>query len=849
MPNICIRFTPLMKCFAVMNRVTFQIFCSFLFFQLSFGQAPEKWNASKIEQAIQKLGVLGNVLYVAAHPDDENTRLITYFSNYHLTTTAYISLTRGSGGQNLIGKELKEPLGVIRTHELMEARKIDGGEQFFSRAKDFGYSKNPAETFEKWNKNEVLYDLVLAIRKFRPDIIINRFDHRTEGNTHGHHTASAILSVEAFDLAGDVSAFPEQLTEVDIWQPKAIYFNDSWFFYGSPKSFEEANHNHFLAVPIGKFYPTFGLSNNEIAALSRSQHKSQGFGNTGSRGDETEYIEFIKGDHQPQQEVFEAIDISWNRISNTKKIQKQVKELQNSYSIQEPWNSIPQLARLHQLIATVEDEFWRTKKQEEVEAIIQQSAGLFIEARTNQSYAYPGEKISIQVEAINQSKLAFRLEKLQYKGKSLLENELQLSENQRKNFTFDIEIPASTSYSTPFWLQKEASESMYSVEEEGLENKATNPMEHFIEATIAVEGISFDIQREIVFKTNDPVDGEVYKKLHIVPEISLQTEKEVLIFNKNSTQQVHINIESYTTNANLKLATKPLEDWDIQYTTEPILLSNRGATSQVNLSIRPKQGAKKSLLQPSLVSNANQVFITSVTKVDYPHIDNFVITKPFQLELVPLNIQISTKKVAYLQGAGDLVDEATSTLGFDIKEFKINELNNLDLSNFDVMVIGIRAFNVHDELAYLNEKLFKFVEEGGHLVIQYQTSGGLKTKKLSPLELQLNRGRVTDENAKVSIQLPEHSFVTYPNTINSADFEFWTQERGLYFASQWGTSFEAILGMNDSGEAKQLGSLLTAKYGKGQITYTGLSFFRQLPAGVEGAYKLWANILSLETEK
>jgi len=351
-----------------------------------------------------------------------------------------------------------------------------------------------------------------------------------------------------------------------------------------------------------------------------------------------------------------------------------------------------------------------------------------------------------------------------------------------------------------------------------------------------------------VFKKTDPVEGEVYKKLLIVPEISIQSEKEVLIFNQNATQNVDLTIESYIQHAKLQFETNALDDWEIHYSTKPILLSDKGATSLVNLSIRPQQGARRSILKPSLLSNTNQAFTTSVTKIDYPHIENFVITKPLHIELVPLQITISPKKVAYLQGAGDGVDEATRTLGFDVKELSISELNINDLSDFDVLILGIRSFNVYDELSYLNEKIFNFVEKGGHLVIQYQTSAGLKTKKISPLELQLNRGRVTDENAKVSLEVPQHSFITYPNSISSTDFEGWTQERGLYFASEWGASFEAILGMNDSNEEKQKGSLITAKYGKGQITYTGLSFFRQLPAGVEGAYKLWANIISFETQ-
>ncbi|MDX1470349.1 MAG: PIG-L family deacetylase, partial [Flavobacteriaceae bacterium] len=262
----------------------------------SFGQQPQKLSSAEIYESIKKLKILGSALYVAAHPDDENTRLISYLSNHEKARTAYLSMTRGDGGQNLIGPELRELLGVIRTQELLAARRIDGGEQFFTRANDFGYSKSPDETLKIWNKNEVLSDVVLAIRKFKPDVIINRFDHRTAGETHGHHTSSALLSIEAFDLAGNPSAYPNQLQETDVWQPKRLFFNTSWWFYGSRENFEKADKSNLMSIDTGVFFPSSGLSNPEIAALSRTSHKSQGFGSTGSRGEELEYIEIIKGD-------------------------------------------------------------------------------------------------------------------------------------------------------------------------------------------------------------------------------------------------------------------------------------------------------------------------------------------------------------------------------------------------------------------------------------------------------------------------------------------------------------------------------------------------------------------------
>lgn len=829
-----------------MSKLYFQLVLSFLFIQISNAQIPEKWNSSQIEQAIEKLNVLGNVLYVAAHPDDENTRLITYFANYHHVNTAYISLTRGSGGQNLIGKELKETLGIIRTHELMEARKIDGGHQFFSRAKDFGYTKNPNETFQKWDKNEVLQDLVYTIRLYRPDIVINRFNHRTEGNTHGHHTVSAMLSVEAFELAGNPNAFSNQLNEVEVWQPKAIYFNDSSFFYSSQQAFKKADHTNFLAIPIGKYYPRIGLSNNEIAALSRSQHKSQGFGNIGSRGDETEYLEFLKGEKKPSKEVFEYIDISWNRLQNTKDIQLKLQEITANFNSKKPWESIKDLAELHKKVSMVKDDFWRKKKLSEIEKIIQHAAGLFIEAITNQKNCFPGEEIEIQLEIINRSPIDIVIANILFNEEQLI-GKHSLEENKKKIVEHKLKIPENTPYSNPFWLNEDTTESMYRIYENSLKNSPTNPFHISIKILLEVAGISFSIEREVVYKTNDPIEGEVYKKLLILPEVSIKPDKEKLVFNNFAAQKIQLEIVNYADSLVAELILNQLKNWKIETTQKNLYLQQKGASTSLEINLSPTKNAKRSLLLPKLVYSNGKEFNCSVSIIDYPHIENFAQMKQASIELIPLQLNIQPKKIGYIQGAGDKVDIATKNLGFDIEKLSIQNLQHEPLINYDVIILGIRAFNVHDELEFLKHKLFDFAKNGGHLIIQYQTSQGLKAKDISPVQVQLNRGRVTDENAEVSFKAINHSFLNHPNNITLKDFDGWEQERGLYFAEEWDASFEAILSMADPNEEQQKGSLISTPYGNGQITYTGLSFFRQLPAGIEGAYKLWANIISFET--
>src|SRR5690625_1924084 len=354
------------------------IVLSFIVTFLGFAQAPNKPTASEIYESIKQLNFLGSVLFIAAHPDDENTALISYFANDVQARTAYISLTRGDGGQNLIGPELNELLGVIRTQELIQARKLDGGIQYFSRAVDFGYSKNPTETFDFWDKEELLRDLVYRIRAFQPDIIINRFDHRTPGTTHCHYTASAVLGGESFDFAANTEVFKDQLTDVKPWQAKRLFFNDFWFFYVRTEALEKLDQSEKLGIDIGSFYPSLGLSNNEISALRRSAHSSQGFGTSGARGKHMEYLEPIRGG-MPNRDVFEGIDTSWNRLEDGGPIGEILARVEKEYDFRNPAASIPDLLEAYRLVKNIKDSHWQ-KKSKEILEVIEASSGLYLEA-------------------------------------------------------------------------------------------------------------------------------------------------------------------------------------------------------------------------------------------------------------------------------------------------------------------------------------------------------------------------------------------------------------------------------------------------------------------------------------
>ena len=484
-----------------------------------FSQKPEKPSSVAIYHQIEKLNFLGSVLYIAAHPDDENTKLISYFANEKKARTGYLSLTRGDGGQNLIGPELRELLGVIRTQELIEARKVDGGEQFFSRANDFGFSKVPDETLQIWDKEQVLSDMIWIIRNFQPDVIINRFDHRTSGTTHGHHTTSALLSFEAFDKVNDPNVFSSQLKFTNTWQPKRLFFNTSWWFFGSKEKFDAADKSNFSELKTGVYYEAFGKSNQEIAALSRSCHQSQGFGNTGTRGDESEYIELLKGAPlKDKSDVFEGIDTSWNRIKNGKQIGMLINQILLHFDYQNPSKSLPELIKVYNLVDKIEDEHWKNIKMEELKKIIAACSGLYLEAVSLNQEATPGEKISIKSEAINRSNTKMILKSIQTSnGVPLVSKPIALNDNQLITQTFDFQIDSNEKYTQPYYLENQGTTGMYNVSNQQLIGIPDVIRNCKIQYTIEMEGTEFTFEKKIVYKYNDDVKGEVYQPFDVVP--------------------------------------------------------------------------------------------------------------------------------------------------------------------------------------------------------------------------------------------------------------------------------------------------------------------------------------------
>ena len=822
---------------------------AFMTIQLAQAQAPKKLNSAEIYHAIEKLQFLGSALYVAAHPDDENTRLIAYLANHVKANTAYLSLTRGGGGQNLIGTELADQLGVLRTQELLAARRTDGGNQLFSRAIDFGYSKHPDETLSIWNKEEVLSDVVWAIRKHKPDIIVNRFDHRSPGSTHGHHTSSAMLSVEAFDLTNDPKVYPDQLEYVEPWQTTRQFFNTSWWFYGSRDKFAEADKTNLMNLDVGTYYPTLGKSNTEIAAESRSMHKCQGFGSTGTRGSELEYLELLNGDMPSDKlNLFEGINTTWSRVKGGESIGAKLQHIQQSYSLSNPSASVPELMAVRDMITTVKDDHWKHIKLAEIDQVIQACLGLYVETTSEDYSAVPGQTINITIEAINRSAIPVLLNHIKFHGATLdTATNLVLANNENSKLFAELELPTDIQASTPYWLAKKGSLGMYHVEDRQDIGKPETPSSIQVEYQFSIDNRPFTIIKDLVYKKNDPVDGEVYQPFSIVPAASVSLSDKVYILNSKAAKQIDVRVVAHQDQVAGKIELCHPSDWTVSPENYDVNLEKKGMDKVYAFTLTPPDTQSVNYIVPLLRIGESSI-TNDLNIVDYGHIPRQTTLKDASAKVVKLDIQKEGNRIGYIMGAGDEIPTGLKQIGYEVDLITPEQISASELEQYDAVITGIRAYNTLDNIKFKQDILLEYVKSGGNLIIQYNTSRRFSLPNIGPYPFKLSRNRVTDETAAVKFVNPDHTLLNWPNKITEKDFEGWVQERGLYFPGEWDPQYETILSMNDKGDEPQEGSLLFTKYGEGYYMYTGISFFREVPAGVPGAYRLLANMISIGNE-
>ena len=807
-----------------------------------FSQAPKKYHAGEIRQLLEKLNVLGSVLYVAAHPDDENTRLITYYANEKHFRTGYLSATRGDGGQNLVGPEIREKLGLIRTHELLAARKIDGGVQFFSRANDFGFSKSPEETFNIWEKEKVLEDFVWIFRTFKPDIVITRFN--TESRvTHGHHTASALLAKEAFKLSGDENAFPEQLEYVSVWQPKKLYWNTSWWFYR--RTGKKMDTSQTVAINVGKYNPLLGKSYTEIAAESRSMHKSQGFGATGSRGDQEEYLIQWEGE-KSNKTPFDDIDTSWKRIEGGENVAYYIEQALGEFDETDPERIVESLLYARKTLQTIENDFWKQVKTKEIDNLLQAITGLYVELVANDPLFTPNDSIGINLEVINRSDIKMNLEYIKFNHWS---NPIYLNSplvnNKRFFTTMNFKIPENIPYSNPYWLNEKASLGMYNVEDLRLRGMPINQPALSAQVALIIENEKINYKIPVIFKRNDPVAGEVYEPISIGYDVMINVVSGgVMIFGDDQPKTVDVKIIAGIENVKGSIKPNIPKKWSCNPKEIPFSLTQKREEQVFSFDIfPPKQSSQENISFSAIVDNKE--FNHSMTEMSYDHFPKQTIFSKNNIKVIKLTLEKKGQRIGYIKGAGDAIPDNLRELGYQVDFLAKDDIEATDLKKYDAVILGIRAFNTVKWLSYKNQELFKYVYEGGNLIVQYNTSHRLVTQDIAPYPLTLSRDRVTVEESPIRMLSKNHAVLSYPNTITESDFENWVQERGLYFPNKWSKEFIPILSSNDPDESPKDGGLLVAKHGKGYYVYSGYSWFRQLPAGVPGAYRLFINLISI----
>lgn len=809
----------------------------------ALAQSPLFPTSGDIYLGLKKLNVLGSVLYFAAHPDDENTRLLTYFSKEKLYRTGYLSLTRGDGGQNLIGDEQGIELGLIRTQELLSARRIDGAEQFFSRAYDFGYSKSPEETFTKWDREKILSDAVWVIRKFQPDVIITRFPTTGEGG-HGQHTASAIIAVEAFRAAADRKRFSEQLQWVKPWQAKRLLWNTFNFGGNNTTSPEQ------FKIDVGGFNPVLGKSYGEIAAESRSQHKSQGFGSARSRGEAIEQFKLLDGD-APLNDLHEGIKTDWPKVasgSELQTIQSIINELTASFDFSAPQKSVPQLVKLYKFLqsSSFASSVWGLQKQKEVRDLLVAASGLWMEAYTTVPSVAQGDSLLINLALNNRLGAAMKLQKISGGTKP---DELSISLDttlaKNKNFILSqkLKVAADAPITQPYWLQEKMSEGYFNVKSQQAIGQADVQPAAVMNVTLMMEGVPVVFSIPVRYKFSDQVKGELYEPLVILPSYTVQVSKPLLIVQKGESANYDLSFTAQRTLDSLLV----YEDNRVAFRNGNL---KKGQTEVVPVKGGPHNADDgNGRWVQSYYEKPMQVTAKTLHTFKYDHIPYINYFTNAVAETVVLNVKTEGKKIGYIVGAGDKVPAALEQMGYTVTLLTDKELERTDLKQFDAVMDGVRAFNANDYMGKYYDKLMKYVQDGGNYIVQYSQNNNVRSPKIGPYPFVIANRRITNENAAVTFLKPEHPVLNYPNKISQDDFKGWIQERSIYHADNWDNNYEPILRMADPNEAPHDGSLIIAKYGKGFFTYTGLVFFRELPAGVPGAYRLLANIIALNKIK
>lgn len=855
---------------ATMNRVLIFFLACLAGGVVVRGQGPSTVTSADIYLRLKKLNVLGTVLYVAAHPDDENSRLIAYMAKDRLYRTGYLSMTRGDGGQNLIGDEQGVDLGLIRTQEMMAARRVDGADQFFTRAFDFGFSKSTEEALKTWDKEKILSDVVWVIRKFQPDVIITRFPSDSRAG-HGHHSASALLAHEAFDAAADPTRFPEQLKNgVKVWRAKRVLWNSFNFGPGANTTSDDQ-----MKIDVGGFNPILGKSYGEMAAISRTNHKSQGAALTPSRGESMEYFNLVAGD-PAHADPMEGVVTDWSRVDGAQKISGLVDKAMRDFSLLAPEKSIPELIDIHSALLEVPDGYWKWRKMREVEELIADCAGLWVEAVVRTPYAVRGDSLAVTFTANNRLGADMKIETVSLispwsmmsdytipaghpdarMSRADMDTVLnqQLPANKNVSFTRSILVSRRKPLSQPYWLRAPMSPGHFNVSEQRFIGDPVSEPAYEANFFISVGNVRMSIVRPVQYKFTNPVRGEIYEPLTILPRATAQFDPALVVFTDKEKKEFDASVQDRTGRGHAPV---------LGLTAAPALsiqgaggggggVVGGGGVGDPSWVAKPANGGTTVVSVDGIFDeNGRKDTAEELRTIAYEHIPRIDYFRPATEKFMIADIKTSGHRIGYIEGAGDMIPAALQQMGYEVVTLREKDLASASyLQQFDAIIAGVRAFDVHPGLNGRHAALMDYVKNGGNFIVQYNRDGlGQAKTTVGPYPFTVGNIRVTDETAKVNFVLPDHKVLHFPNTITDEDFSGWIQERGIYFAAQVDTGYQEVLSMKDPGESEVKGSLVIANYGKGVFVYTGLVFFRELPAGVPGAYRLMANIIALNHKK
>jgi len=812
-------------------------------------QQPRLMNSVELKIGLEKMLHLGSVLYIAAHPDDENTAILAYMSKEKKMRTGYLSITRGDGGQNLIGSEKGPLMGLLRTYELLEARKIDGAEQFFTRAIDFGYSKTTGESLDIWGKENILEDMVFIIRKFQPDIIISRFSKEVGEGGHGHHTASAVLAQEAFEAAGDASKFPGQLKEVSIWKAKRFLWN-TWRPY-MPEAKPEDTAK-LMSINVGQYNRLLGKSYIEIASLSRSMHKSQGFGSVPMRGERLDYFDLLGGE-KADKDMFEGIDTTWNRVPGSEKIRKLLEKANESFQFDRPDAILPILAEALDELKKLKESYWTTQKTMELKEILRSCAGMWLEAMSDSPAVTRGQDIKVTVIGVNRSNFPMSFKEVMVPGNNGEPNKIPIQKTMEDNKPvqqdLQMNIPQDDHLFThPYWLKQKPGKGIFNAENHGLKGMAVAPYPFYVTFVLEMNGKEVSFDTPVLFRERDPVEGERIHSLIVTPPVTANFMEPVIYFPGKAGREIPVILGCGPKPVKGTIKLYVPNSWKVEPEVMDFSIDEAFGEKKISFKVTPGAGetGTSGEIRAEMTVEGNKYGL-SRQRIAYPHLPVLTLHPEAKAELVQVEIKGTGKRVGYVMGSGDDIPQYLTQVGFQVDLLTDEELRTRDLRVYDAIVVGVRGYNTREILKQVQPRLLDYVSRGGRMIVQYNVSRGLKIPQLGPYPFQVSSNRVTEEDAVIKILDPKKPLFLYPHKIEPQDFDGWVQERGLYFADRWDPQYTPLLSCYDTGDKPQEGGLLLARYGKGIFIYTGYAFFRQIPAGVRGALKLFTNMISMKT--